>query len=329
MSAAASAAAFSFSAAAAAAAAATPASANPAQPPPQFHLRGPDGGLHSSIFVYDVDDAIKNGKDCSEYEEGVLAIFCDGSASEPYNEHGDRYCSCSAVYRKDRTSRWVEVGKMLLHITGSGNAEVCALDSALAVGLDKVKEHPGAITVVKILTDFMPVLDALRRLTAEGGSSEICHGFDQETMQSIVDRDAALKQCDVTVEIYWVKSHHGVPGNKIADRVAKAWRPDKRNPDKYRVRSRPRPTPSKVVKQQKPRGSHARKIQLEREVLGESLNQRMGEEWYESELKKMLRAFGQEPEPEEEKKDVETDPDMIAFNKEMGLPCALEQAQKN
>ncbi|OJD36791.1 uncharacterized protein BKCO1_9000127 [Diplodia corticola] len=308
------------------------AAAATAPTPQETLLSAPDGALHCKIFAnwQDEDEAIKNGKFASLHdEEGVLAIFCDGSASAPYNEQGDCWTGCSAVYRKPGTAEWVKNGKPLPHFKRSGPAEVAGLDLALEVGLDKVAEHPAvrAISVVKVFTDYMPVLDVLQGLAVagqDGSPATVLHRLPKETMQSIVDRDMVLaRQYGVTVELYWVKSHKGVPGNKIADRVAKDYRPDRLEPDNYPVPSRG-PARSKAARQQKAqrKDSEMRAAQaIMAEEHGEEADRADKDKFFAGMVpeSERLRMEAEKEKPEEKPKD-DIDLEMDALMRDLARP---------
>jgi hypothetical protein len=108
--------------------------------------------LQSTIIIEEAETSIERAKVYSgdHGDAGVLAIFCDGSASpRPHNKQGDFYTGCAAVWKHaPGDAEWQKRGRMLpLAITTSDGAEVCGLDLALESGAAFVARNNAAAGV--------------------------------------------------------------------------------------------------------------------------------------------------------------------------------------
>ncbi|KAL0262479.1 hypothetical protein SLS55_001447 [Diplodia seriata] len=238
------------------------------RPISRFRVPRSIGRFKGRVFLRSHDEALKFADKYSQRREadGILALFTDGSASEPRfvinkntpavspvspispssdkmdidgdttakkkkKKSGPRWCSCSAVYRpKPNDLFWERRGfELPSHIEGNTDAELAGLTHALEIAHD-VFANDAAVRTVLVFCDSALLLRRLTTLATETDP----HGmpnWNATYLHLLLDyADLLTSVYDKDVQLHWVPAHAGALGNEIADRTAHECRPDVRDP---------------------------------------------------------------------------------------------------
>ncbi|KAL1643106.1 hypothetical protein SLS58_005075 [Diplodia intermedia] len=197
-------------------------------------------------------------------DEGILAVFTDGSASPPTDaDRHDRFCGAAVVHRDGAAGAWVERGYAVPPHQGrhNVNAELFAtgrgLRDAKAYIVKRQEEEEEAMARVDVdgsgggggrndnndnnslVIHTLYVFGDLQALLTESVAKMIARGqwnkVDCWLLHEFLRLDAELADLGVRVEYHWVPGHSGVEGNERADRVAARARPDQMHPDVFVV----------------------------------------------------------------------------------------------
>ena len=148
-----------------------------------------------------------------------------------YSFHVDaavwRHDGCTGiavVYKTHRQywdSEWIATGYRIDEALGATEAEAWAIWQALQVTLEKIRadriilKPQGPCSIVAIYSDCQAAL-----MWIGNGYS-----YDRKVVRKIAAQSIELQQLGVDVHLHWCPGHRGVPGNELADLVAKrAWR---------------------------------------------------------------------------------------------------------
>ncbi|KKY15230.1 hypothetical protein UCDDS831_g07771 [Diplodia seriata] len=235
------------------------------RPISRFRVPRSIGRFKGRVFLRSHDEALRFADKYSQRREadGILALFTDGSASEPRfvinkntpavspvspssdkmdidddttakkkkKKSGPRWCSCSAVYRpKPNDLFWERRGfELPSHIEGNTDAELAGLTHALEIAHD-VFANDAAVKTILIFCDSALLLRRLTTLATETNP----HGtpnWNATYLHLLLDyADLLTTVYDKDVQLHWVPAHAGALGNEIADRTAHECRPDVRDP---------------------------------------------------------------------------------------------------
>ncbi|KAL1643108.1 hypothetical protein SLS58_005077 [Diplodia intermedia] len=235
--------------------------------------RPPLRRFEGRVFLRSHDEALKFAHKYSQRREadGILALFTDGSASEPrlvLNKNtpaispssdemdiddddtttvkdkqkkkkkkgsGPRWCSCSVVYRpKPNDLFWERRGFALgPEIEGNTDAELAGLANALEVVHDVFANDAGVRTALVFCDSAL----LLRRLTTLATAARPdAPDWNGTYLRLLVDyADLLVSVFDKDLQFHWVPAHAGVLGNEIADRTAHEHRPDVCDPGAHPV----------------------------------------------------------------------------------------------
>ena len=119
-------------------------------------------------------------------------------------------------HRKNWASPWVTRGFQLNRALDQTDAEVWAIWQALEMVLKKFFRERGysgqdPCSTAVIYSDCQPALE--RIANGKGG--------DEKIVRRIVNRSIGLRQMGVEIQLHWVPGRRNVPGNELADLVAK------------------------------------------------------------------------------------------------------------
>lgn len=191
--------------------------------------------------------------------------FSDGSAAPRADDLSQRtrWTSASAVWRVSPTDEFTQRGWPSPYIPGSAAAELFADGCNLLNALEVVEgilnpspedqEYAAAITaafgtttttttapaaaadppitpVVEVLSDCMDILTTIRDLRPGG---RLPKKLDADLLRWVFSLAARLTALGVLVVLRWTPGHVGVPGNELADSVARAHRPDVIDPGRF------------------------------------------------------------------------------------------------
>jgi ribonuclease HI len=144
------------------------------------------------------------------YNSGqALAYWTDGSC-------GKNGLSAAVVWVEQKG--WLTRGfKINSGTGGSWDAELYALAAAMSIAVDKVKQQSD-VKLVRIFTDAKSLLQSLANRSSSSVGPTISGKYALVMLHEQADW---LKECDVRVELTWVKGHHNSAGNQLADQTAK------------------------------------------------------------------------------------------------------------
>ena len=120
------------------------------------------------------------------------------------------------THRQDWASLWTAKGYRISEALDQMDAEAWAIWQALQVTLEKV-QHDRAYwgrdpcSVAVIYSDCKTALERIGKIKSGG----------EKLVQKIIDRSLELRQLGVEVHLHWVPGHRNIPGNELADLVAK------------------------------------------------------------------------------------------------------------
>ena len=148
-------------------------------------------------------------------EPGRHSFHVDAAVSQ---EHG--ISGIAVVHKTDRqywASLWTAKGYRIREALEQTNAEAWAISQALQVTLEKVhtdraklKPHdPCSLAVV-----YSDCTSALEMISSGSSNSG-------KVVQKIIAQSVELQRLGVDVHLHWVPGHRNVPGNELADLVAK------------------------------------------------------------------------------------------------------------
>lgn len=146
---------------------------------------------------------------------GRLPFYVDAAVS-PEN----RLTGIAVVHKPDRqelSSPWIANGYRILDALDQVAAEAWAIWQALQVILERVHaenaearpQDPCSVAVV--YSDCKPALRWIKKGIPKGG----------KVVQKIIAQSIELQRLGVDVHLHWVQGHRGIPGNELADLVAK------------------------------------------------------------------------------------------------------------
>ena len=148
-------------------------------------------------------------------EPGRHSFHVDASVSQ---EHG--ISGIAVVHKTDRqywASLWTAKGYRIREALEQTNAEAWAISQALQVILEKVhtdrakvKPHDPCSLAV-IYSDCTTALEMIKNGRSTSG----------KVVQKIIAQSVELQLLGVDVHLHWVPGHRNVPGNELADLVAK------------------------------------------------------------------------------------------------------------
>ena len=163
-------------------------------------------------IVYALDEYTTRG-----VTPGRMALWVDGSTSS-------KGVSGTAVAYKPNASvtksEWFVKAYAVLEFDrlGNNNTETLAIMQALLFALSKVVHNDGTDAKVSLVAIFSDCVSALRGI-------ETFNGGNQQENETLLAKIAALaselKAYNVIVQLHWVPGHKGVPGNVLADIMAK------------------------------------------------------------------------------------------------------------
>lgn len=179
-------------------------------------------------------------------EDGVLALFCDGSASQNIPEgvtqaylgnqackispESRRWTSSSVAFKKNPTdAEWQLRGYPTPDLFSSTNAELDGFDRAIEAAKERLRVD-FTITKLMIFTDSQNILEVLQDLPTK----RRVPNWHDPLLLTVMQKMAELAETPgVEVEFRWQPGHCGVEGNEKADFAAGLARPDRLWPEAY------------------------------------------------------------------------------------------------
>ncbi|KAF9634634.1 hypothetical protein BFW01_g5529 [Lasiodiplodia theobromae] len=148
-----------------------------------------------------------------------LVSFSDGSAAPRADDLSQRtrWTSASAVWRVSPTDEFAQRGWPSPYIPGSAAAELFA-------------DGWNLLNALEVLSDCKNVLAIIRDLRPGG---RLPKKLDVDLLRWVFSLAARLTALGVLVVLRWTPGHVGVPGNELADSVARAHRPDVIDPGRF------------------------------------------------------------------------------------------------
>ena len=148
-------------------------------------------------------------------EPGRHSFHVDAAVSR-----GDEMTGIAVVQKKDRrnwASEWTAKGYRIHEARDQWDAEVWAIWQALQTVLDKVHadraqvkpQDPCSLAVV--YSDCKTALRWIGNGSPKGG----------KVVQKVIAQSIQLQRLGVDVHLHWVPGHRDIPGNELADLVAK------------------------------------------------------------------------------------------------------------
>ena len=148
-------------------------------------------------------------------EPGRHSFHVDAAVSR---EHGiTGIAVVHKTHRQDWASLWTAKGYRIHRILDQSDAEAWAIWQALEITLEKVQfdrawvKPPDPCSVVVIYSDCTTALKRIGNEKPGGGM----------VAQNIITQSIELKRLGVEVQLHWVPGHRNIPGNELADLVAK------------------------------------------------------------------------------------------------------------
>ncbi|KAK0659006.1 hypothetical protein DIS24_g4222 [Lasiodiplodia hormozganensis] len=179
-------------------------------------------------------------------DDGVLALFCDGSASGnipagvtqahlggqecKIKPASRRWTSSSVAFRKNPTDKeWQMRGYPTPLLFSNNNAELDGFYRAMVVAQERLAVD---FTIAKLLifTDAQTLLKVILKMARTRQLPD----WDWPLLFKVMQKMVELSETpDVKLEFHWQPGHRGVEGNVMADLVAGLVRPDKLWPEAY------------------------------------------------------------------------------------------------
>jgi ribonuclease HI len=132
------------------------------------------------------------------------------------------------VYRDPTNWRWIEVGYHLPDMRSSHIAELIRILKGLEIGLNHFKDLvdsgiaiEGKLPAVKLFSDSQVALQNIRDLPCKRKINKNLDIRSVEVVRKIIASSQCLRELGISVEMHWVPSHAGIPGNQKADSVAR------------------------------------------------------------------------------------------------------------
>ena len=188
-----------------------------------------DGGIDDVLFVSEfpcqvyIQDAIAavsfalDEYEIHDFESGNrLTFWVDASA----RNGKDRIAGVGVVYKACRgATDWITQGYSIHESISNDHAEALAIDQALHTASDAMDKmlQPGSAVV--IYSDSQTALENV--LNFYESDRNIGHPITEGITEAIMVKSRRLRRRGIRVILRWVPSHQHVPGNELADWVAK------------------------------------------------------------------------------------------------------------
>ena len=188
----------------------------------QTHRKSLDiGAFAGQVFIQDSLSAMTQA--LSEHtmrgprrrEPGRHAFYVDAALSHKHNHSGVGVVH--KKYRQDWASPWTVQGYRIEERLDQMDAGLWAIWQAMQIVLEKVytdsgyAQPPDECYNAIIYSDCEPALQRIRRTGLVDGLVE----------QKIFSQSQDLMELGVNVELHWCPGHRKVPGNELANRLAK------------------------------------------------------------------------------------------------------------
>ena len=155
----------------------------------------------------------------SEYEtcRGVdaanrLTIWVDASAGNGKN----RAVGIAVVHKGSRDPEdWITQGYTIYDMLSINHAECLAIAQALHNALDFIDTMPALGSAVVVYSDSRVALESILNFGIG------CKKFGHAVVEMIMIKARELRRRGMRVFLHWVPSHQHVPGNELADWVAR------------------------------------------------------------------------------------------------------------
>jgi len=148
-------------------------------------------------------------------EPGRHSFHVDAAVSR---EHGlTGIAVVHKTHRQDWASLWTAKGYRIHGALDQMDAEAWAIWQALEITLEKVQTDRACVEPrdpCSVAVIYSDCATALRRIGNDKSSSGV-------VAQNIITQSIRLKRLGVEVQLHWVPGHSKIPGNELADLVAK------------------------------------------------------------------------------------------------------------
>ena len=144
---------------------------------------------------------------------GRLSFHVDASVSR-YGTTG--IAVVHKKHRQDWASLWTAKGYRILETLDSRDAEAWAIWQALQITLEKAYANRAEVKPrdsCSLAVVYSDCAGALRRINGESDGGKV--------VRKIIRQSIELQRLGVEVHLHWVPGHRNIPGNELADRVAK------------------------------------------------------------------------------------------------------------
>jgi len=148
-------------------------------------------------------------------EPGRHSFHVDAAVSR---EHGlTGIAVVHKMHRQDWASLWTAKGYRIHGTLDQMDAEAWAIWQALEITLEKVyadRAYVKPLDPCSVAVIYSDCATALRRIGNDTSGSGV-------VAQNIISQSIELKRLGVEVQLHWVPGHRNIPGNELADLVAK------------------------------------------------------------------------------------------------------------
>lgn len=163
----------------------------------------------------------------AEPSVGRTALWTDASCPMTSADDRMRDCGIGVVYRPQHMQRgsdeWITEGYRIPALIEATFAETLAVFWALMIAKKRFSARRAGLEAertVLIFSDCKDGLSCVRDFRPAEGHVDMM-GMPIEMLEMILNTARQLAEEGIKIELHWVPGHKGVPGNELADEVAK------------------------------------------------------------------------------------------------------------